>query len=55
MAMPKDNITVAKKILEMTQTPEAIDQVYDLVGKALEQKERATTSQRLASDPKACR
>ena len=55
MATPADNIKVVKRILEMNRTPEAIDQVYDLVGKALEQQERATTSQRLASDAKACR
>jgi hypothetical protein len=36
MGTPKDNIAVAKKILETNRTPEAIKKVYNLVGKALE-------------------
>ena len=55
MATPKDNIAVAKKILEMDRSPAAVDKVYDLCAKAIQQQERAHTSQRLASDSQLCR
>jgi hypothetical protein len=54
MATPKDNLQLAKKILDERQDPAAIAQVKQLLGKAMEQQDRADTSQRLASETKAC-
>src|SRR3954467_13826405 len=53
MPTPLLNLAVAKTLLEQDRSPEAIEQVYDLVAKALKQQEKAT-SQRLESDPALC-
>ena len=45
---------MAKRILDELQDPTAIAQVKQLLGKAMEQQDRADTSRRLASNPKAC-
>src|SRR4051812_41414575 len=50
MPTPILNLAVAKTLLEQDRSPEAVDQVYDLVAKAVKQQEKAT-SQRLDSDP----
>src|SRR3954471_1971171 len=54
MPTPLLNLTVAKTLLEQDKSPEAVEQVYDLVAKAVKQQEKAT-SQRLESDPVLCR
>src|SRR3954471_1912966 len=53
MPTPLLNLAVAKTLLEQDRSPEAVDQVYDLVAKAVKQQEKAT-SQRLDSDPALC-
>jgi hypothetical protein len=45
---------VAKLILDKHKDPVAIYKVKYLLAKALEQQEKADTSERLGSDPKAC-
>src|SRR4051812_18058761 len=54
MPTPLLNLAVAKTLLEQDRSPEAVEQVYDLVAKAVKQQEKAT-SQRLESDPALCR
>src|SRR3954464_13112316 len=53
MPTPLLNLADAKTLLEQDRSPEAMDQVYDLVAKAVKQQEKAT-SQRLESDPSLC-
>ena len=53
MPTPLLNLAVAKTLLEQDRSPEAVEQVYDLVAKAVKQQEKAT-SQRLESDPAFC-
>ena len=53
MPTPLLNLAVAKTLLEQDRSPEAVEQVYDLVAKAVKQQEKAT-SQRLESDPALC-
>jgi hypothetical protein len=53
MPTPAINLAVAKPLLEQDRSPVAMDQVYDLVDKAVKQQEKAT-SQRLESDPAYC-
>src|SRR3954468_10116416 len=53
MPTPLLNLAVAKTLLEQDRLPEAVDQVYDLVAKAVKQQEKAT-SQRLESDLAFC-
>src|SRR3954468_8523272 len=53
MPTPLLNLVVAKTLLEQDRSPEAVEQVYDLVAKAVKQQEKAT-SQRLESDPALC-
>jgi hypothetical protein len=55
MATPKGNVAVAKKILDTDQSPAAVDKVYDLCAKGMQQQERAATTQRLASYSQLCR
>src|SRR3954469_6080071 len=50
MPTPLLNLVVAKTLLEQDRSPEAVEQVYDLVAKAVKQQEIAT-SQRFESDP----
>src|SRR4051812_41471387 len=47
------NMAVTKILLERDRSPEALDQVYDLVAKAVKQQEKATY-QSLESDPTYC-
>src|SRR3954465_2773021 len=54
MPTPLLNLAVAKTLLEQGKSPEAVQQVYDLVAKAVKQQEKAT-SQRFESDPALCR
>lgn len=54
MPTPLLNLAVAKTLLDQDRSPEAVEQVYDLVAKAVKQQEKAT-SQRLESDPALCR
>ena len=54
MPTPLLNLAIAKTLLEQDRSPEAVEQVYDLVAKAVKQQEKAT-SQRLESDPALCR
>src|SRR3954469_7846560 len=54
MPTPLLNLAVAKTLLEQDRSPEAVEQVYDLVAKAVMQQEKAT-SQRLESDPALCK
>jgi hypothetical protein len=54
MATPKENLKVSKRILDEHKDPVAIYKVKYLLAKALEQQEKAHTSERLGSDPKAC-
>src|SRR3954470_24351143 len=53
MPTPLLNLAVAKTLLEKDRSPEAVEQVYDLVVKVVKQQEK-TTSQRLKSDPAFC-
>src|SRR3954466_8952430 len=53
MPTPLLNLAVSKALLEQDRWPEAVEQVYDLVAKAVKQQEKAT-SQRLESDPALC-
>src|SRR4051812_3516811 len=53
MPTPLLNLAVAKTLLEQDRSPDAVEQVYDLVAKAVKQQEKAT-SQRLESDPVFC-
>src|SRR4051812_35881747 len=53
MPTPLLNLAVTKTLLEQDRSPEAVEQVYDLVAKAVKQQEKAT-SQRLESDPVLC-
>src|SRR3954470_13207383 len=53
MPTPLLNLTVAKTLLEQDRSREAVEQVYDLVSKAVKQQEKAT-SQRLESNPALC-
>src|SRR3954465_13703874 len=53
MLTPLLNLVVAKTLLEQDRSPEAVEQVYDLVDKVVKQQEKAT-SQRLESDPALC-
>src|SRR4051812_21133706 len=48
MPTPLLNLAVAKTLLEQDRSPEAVEQVYDLVAKAVKQQEKAT-SKRLES------
>src|SRR3954469_4312622 len=50
MPTPLLNLVVAKTLLEQDRSPEAVEQAYDLVAKAVKQQEKAT-SQRFESDP----
>src|SRR4051812_25278354 len=54
MPTPLLNLAVAKTLLEQDRSPEAAEQVFDLVSKVVKQQEKAT-SQRLESDPALCR
>ena len=54
MPTPLLNLAVAKSLLEQDRSPEAVEQVYDLVAKVVKQQQKAT-SQRLESDPSLCR
>src|SRR3954469_6218362 len=54
MPTPLLNLVVAKTLLEQDRSPEAVEQVYDMVAKAVKQQEKAT-SKRLESDPALCR
>src|SRR3954469_22947601 len=53
MPTPRLNLPIAKTLMEQDRSPEAVDQVYDLVAKVVKQQEKAT-SQRLESDPALC-
>src|SRR4051812_35925442 len=53
MPTPLLNLAVAKTLLEQDRSPEALDQVYDLVAKAVKRQEKAT-SQSLESDSAFC-
>src|SRR3954468_21534503 len=53
MPTPLLNLAIAKTLLEQDRSPEAVEQVYDLVAKAVKQQEKAT-SQRLQSDQTLC-
>ena len=50
MPTPLLNLAVAKTLLEQDRPPEAVEQVYDLVDKAIKQQEKST-SHSLESDP----
>src|SRR4051812_30205941 len=54
MPTPLLKLVVSKTLLGKDRSPEAVEQVYDLVAKAVKQQEKAT-SQRLESDPALCR
>ena len=43
MPTPLLNLAVAKTLLEQDRSPEAVEQVYDLVVKAVKQQEKATS------------
>src|SRR3954468_22230201 len=53
MPTPLLNLAVAKTLLEQDRSPEAVEQVYDLVSKAVKQQEK-DTSHRLESNPALC-
>lgn len=53
MPTPLLNLVVANTLLEQDRSPEAVDQIYELVAKVVKQQEKAT-SQRLESDPAFC-
>src|SRR3954471_24752258 len=53
MPTPLLNLAVAKTLLEKDRSPEAVEQVYDLVSKAVKQQKKSP-SQRLESDPALC-
>src|SRR3954471_7145234 len=53
MPTPLLNLAIAKALLEQDRSPETVEQVYDLVAKAVKQQEKAT-SQRLESNPTLC-
>jgi hypothetical protein len=50
-AMPIENIVAAKELLEHNKSPAALEMTVKLMTKALVQQEKATSSQRLKSDP----
>src|SRR3954469_22470316 len=53
MPTPILNLVVAKTLLEQDRSPAAMEQVYELVSKAVKQQEKAT-SQRLESGQAYC-
>jgi hypothetical protein len=53
-ATPIENIVSAKELLENNQSPTALETTVKLMTKALVQQEKATSSQRLESDPALC-
>src|SRR3954468_7308785 len=53
MPTPLLNLVVAKTLLVQYRSPEAVEQAYDLVDKAVKQQEKST-SQRLESNPALC-
>jgi hypothetical protein len=54
-ATPVENIVAAKELLELNQSPAALETAIKLMTKALVQQEKATSSRRLESDPVLCR
>jgi hypothetical protein len=54
-ATPIENIVAAKELLENNQSPAALETAVKLMTKALVQQEKATSSQKLESDPVLCR
>jgi hypothetical protein len=54
-ATPIENIMAAKELLEHNKSPAALETMVKLMTKALVQQEKATSSQRLESDPTLCR
>jgi hypothetical protein len=54
-ATPIENIMAAKELLEHNKSPAALETAVKLMTKALVQQEKATSSQRLESDPALCR
>jgi hypothetical protein len=54
-ATPIENIVAAKDLLELNQSPVALETAIKLMTKALVQQEKATSSRRLESDPALCR
>jgi hypothetical protein len=54
-ATPIENIVATKELLENNQSPAALEMAVKLMTKALVQQEKATSSQRLESDPALCR
>jgi hypothetical protein len=54
MTTPKDNLRLAKHLLDVREDPIAIDKPRYLINKAVNQQEKANTSQKLASDPNLC-
>jgi hypothetical protein len=54
MMTPKDNLLLAKHILDVREDRIAIDKARYLINKVVNQQEKANTSQKLASDPNPC-
>jgi hypothetical protein len=54
-ATPIENIVAAKELLEHNKSPATLETAVKLMTKALVQQEKATSSQRLESDPALCR
>jgi hypothetical protein len=54
-ATRNENIMAAKELLENNQSPTALETAVKLMTKALVHQEKATSSQRLESDPALCR
>jgi hypothetical protein len=54
MTPPMDNLILAKHLLDARDDPNAIEKVKYLLTKAVNQQERANTSQKHASDPNLC-
>jgi cell division septum initiation protein DivIVA len=54
-ATRNENIMAAKELLENNQSPTALETAVKLMTKALAHQEKATSSQRLESDPALCR
>jgi hypothetical protein len=52
---PIENIVAAKELLDHNKSPATLEMAVKLMTKALVQQEKATSSQRLESDPTLCR